>query len=63
MSAQVEARKALECDLRRALECDELTLEFQPQFEFAAGRIVGAEALVRWWHPRLGSVLPAQFIP
>ena len=63
MSAQVEARKALECDLRRALECDELTLEFQPQFEFAAGRIVGAEALARWWHPRLGSVPPAQFIP
>ena len=63
MSAQVEARKALECDLRRALECDELTLEFQPQFEFAAGRIVGAEALARWRHPRLGPVPPAEFIP
>jgi EAL domain-containing protein (putative c-di-GMP-specific phosphodiesterase class I) len=63
MSAQVEARKALECDLRRALERSELTLEFQPQFEFAAGRIVGAEALVRWQHPRLGPVPPAEFIP
>jgi predicted signal transduction protein with EAL and GGDEF domain len=41
MSAQVEARKALKFDLRRALERDELTLEFQPQFEFAAGRIAG----------------------
>jgi diguanylate cyclase (GGDEF)-like protein/PAS domain S-box-containing protein len=63
MSAQVEARKALECDLRRALERGELTLEFQPQFEFAAGHIVGAEALVRWRHPRLGPVPPAEFIP
>jgi diguanylate cyclase (GGDEF)-like protein/PAS domain S-box-containing protein len=63
MSAQVEARKALECDLRRALERSELTLEFQPQFEFAAARIVGAEALVRWRHPALGLVPPAEFIP
>jgi diguanylate cyclase (GGDEF)-like protein/PAS domain S-box-containing protein len=63
MSAQVEARKTLECDLRRALERSELTLAFQPQFEFAAGRIVGAEALVRWRHPALGPVPPAEFIP
>ena len=63
MSAQVEARKALECDLRLALERGELTLEFQPQFEFAVGRIVGAEALVRWRHPTLGPVPPAEFIP
>ncbi len=63
MSAQVEARKELEGDLRRALERGELTLEFQPQFEFAAGRIVGAEALARWRHPRLGPVPPAEFIP
>ena len=63
MSAQVEARKALEYDLRRALKHGELMLEFQPQFEFAAGRIVGAEALLRWRHPRLGSVPPAEFIP
>jgi predicted signal transduction protein with EAL and GGDEF domain len=63
MSAQVEARKALERDLRLALERGELTLEFQPQFEFAAGRIVGAEALARWRHPTLGPVAPAKFIP
>jgi predicted signal transduction protein with EAL and GGDEF domain len=63
MSAQVEARKALERDLRLALERGELTLEFQPQFEFAAGRIVGAEALVRWRHPTRGPVPPAEFIP
>ena len=63
MSAQIEARKALECDLRRALERGQLTLEFQPQFEFAAGRVVGAEALLRWRHPRLGPVPPAEFIP
>ena len=63
MSAQVEARKELEGDLRRALERGELTLEFQPQLELGAGRIVGAEALARWRHPRLGPVPPAEFIP
>jgi diguanylate cyclase (GGDEF)-like protein/PAS domain S-box-containing protein len=63
MSAQVEARKALERDLRLALEHGRLMLEFQPQFDFAAGRVVGAEALVRWRHPKLGPMPPAQFIP
>jgi diguanylate cyclase (GGDEF)-like protein len=63
MSAQVEARKELEGDLRRALERGELMLEFQPQCELGAGRIVGAEALARWRHPRLGPVPPAEFIP
>ena len=63
MSAEVEARKELEGDLRRALERGELTLEYQPQLELGASRIVGAEALARWHHPRLGSVPPAEFIP
>jgi diguanylate cyclase (GGDEF)-like protein/PAS domain S-box-containing protein len=63
MSAQVEARKALERDLRLALAHDRLKLEFQPQLEFATGGIVGAEALVRWQHPKLGPLPPAQFIP
>jgi diguanylate cyclase (GGDEF)-like protein/PAS domain S-box-containing protein len=63
MSAAVEARKELEGDLRRALERGELTLEFQAQLELGAGRIVGAEALARWRHPRLGPVPPAEFIP
>jgi diguanylate cyclase (GGDEF)-like protein/PAS domain S-box-containing protein len=63
MGAQVEARKALERDLRRALKGGELQLYFQPQLDLAAGRIVGGEALVRWRHPRHGLLRPAEFIP
>ena len=63
MGAQVEARRALERDLRLALERGELQLHFQPQLDFAAGCIDGAEALVRWRHPRRGSVPPPEFIP
>ena len=63
MGAQVEARRALERDLRLALERGELQLHFQPQLDLAAGCIDGAEALVRWRHPRRGSVPPSEFIP
>jgi diguanylate cyclase (GGDEF)-like protein len=63
MGAQVEARRALERDLRLALERGELGLHFQPQLDLAMGRIDCAEALVRWRHPTRGSVPPAEFIP
>jgi diguanylate cyclase (GGDEF)-like protein/PAS domain S-box-containing protein len=63
MGAQVEARRALERDLRLALERGELGLHFQPQLDLAAGRIDGAEALVRWRHPSRGNVPPSEFIP
>ncbi|MBH9576758.1 putative bifunctional diguanylate cyclase/phosphodiesterase [Inhella proteolytica] len=51
----------LELDLATALAEDELSLHFQPQCD-AAGRPFGAEALVRWEHPRLGAVSPARFV-
>jgi diguanylate cyclase (GGDEF)-like protein/PAS domain S-box-containing protein len=63
MGAQVDARKALERDLRRALQERELELDFQPQLDLAANQIVGAEALLRWRHPGRGPVSPAEFIP
>jgi diguanylate cyclase (GGDEF)-like protein len=55
-------RLALGADLREALESDDLDVCFQPKVELATGIVRGAEALVRWNHPRLGRVKPDEFI-
>lgn len=52
-----------EHDLRHALINGELSLHYQPQVSCVTGEVIGVEALLRWTHPRRGSIPPAQFIP
>jgi diguanylate cyclase (GGDEF)-like protein len=61
---EVARRKfELEGRLHRALDCDELSLRYQPVREAVSGRIVGAEALLRWEDPETGPVSPNEFVP
>ncbi len=64
---EMQARSArtlqLENALRHALERTQLQLHYQPQVSLQDGRIIGAEALLRWEHPELGLIPPAEFIP
>ncbi|MBK8069872.1 MAG: EAL domain-containing protein [Rhodanobacteraceae bacterium] len=58
-----EERLGLEHDLREALEAGELAVAYQPIHDLANGMLVGAEALLRWNHPRRGNVPPSIFVP
>ncbi|RYY43672.1 MAG: EAL domain-containing protein [Sphingomonadales bacterium] len=55
-------RRAYEGELRRALDREEFVLFYQPQVDLADGRLIGAEALVRWQHPERGLLVPAEFL-
>lgn len=63
MTEETRLRCELEHDISRALQLGEFLLHYQPQIDLHTGRLVGCEALMRWQHPRLGLLLPDQFIP
>jgi len=63
MDETARARRALARDLQSATERCELALHYQLQTTLIDGRISGAEALMRWHHPKRGMISPAEFIP
>jgi diguanylate cyclase (GGDEF)-like protein len=60
---ELERMRELEQLLREAIGQNQLYLEYQPLYELKSGRLVTLEALIRWRHPELGVVSPADFIP
>jgi diguanylate cyclase (GGDEF)-like protein/PAS domain S-box-containing protein len=63
MNAKMMERLVFEQDLRHALSRNELVVHYQPIVSVETGRVTGAEALVRWWHPGRGLIEPDEFIP
>ena len=63
LSQRTRDRVTMEADLRRGLAERQFSVHFQPKVSLADGRIVGAEALLRWHHPERGPVSPEEFIP
>lgn len=62
MNRRAQHQQHLESAMRQALERGEFTLHYQPKLELKTGRIVGAEALARWFQPRVGWISPEDFI-
>jgi diguanylate cyclase (GGDEF)-like protein len=62
MGVKVDERLRVESDLKNALENDEFQIYYQPQMDMRTGRIVSAEALLRWAHPERGLILPERFV-
>jgi diguanylate cyclase (GGDEF)-like protein len=63
LGQRIEKRARIERGLRVAIESRQLSLAYQPIISLDSGRLVGLEALLRWQHPELGCVGPADFIP
>jgi diguanylate cyclase (GGDEF)-like protein len=62
MDARMQARRTMEIDLRRALTLGEFEVYYQPLISLKTGKISGFEALLRWRHPRCGTIPPPEFI-
>src|SRR5258706_1950238 len=63
LNQEVQDRMLIGAGLRTAIQRDELSLLFQPKIDLATRRIFGAEALLRWKHPKLGMIPPSRFVP
>jgi len=63
MENAAKRRLLIETELRQAILSNELELFYQPQVNISSGKIIGAEALLRWQNKELGSISPADFIP
>ena len=63
MNASVVEHVELLSAMRAALSHRDFTLSYQPQFELRTGRLIGAEALIRWRHAEMGNISPTRFIP
>jgi diguanylate cyclase (GGDEF)-like protein len=63
MGARMQARRALELDLRQAISAGEFEVYYQPLVDLASNAVTGCEALLRWPHRERGMVSPAEFIP
>ena len=63
LNQEVQERMLIEGGLRTAIQRDELSLLYQPKIDLATRQVYGAEALLRWVHPKLGMISPARFVP
>ena len=63
INSTVNDRFLMESNLRHAIERNEFVLHYQPKVNIDTGKIIGAEALIRWLHPRTGIIMPSEFIP
>ncbi|WP_432697087.1 putative bifunctional diguanylate cyclase/phosphodiesterase [Marinobacterium sp. YM272] len=63
MTQEIQEHLEIQQGIREAIENDHLFLDYQPLYSMETGRIIGAEALLRWQHPENGLLSPARFIP
>lgn len=63
MNDLTSRKSKIAMSIRKSLECGDFSVHYQPQIDIETEKIIGVEALVRWQHPDLGTISPAEFIP